>query len=567
MTPMSADLGTRSDAFSALQHFQRARRRAGVQQVLARLSGQERPLLAYDEVRRKLRAVEVPVAELKEIPLAAIVGSVGRYNDFTREFLPKQDSDARRWVEVRLAMTGTSGLPPIEVYQIGDAYFVLDGNHRVSVMRGFGSRTIQAYVTPVRSRVPFTPDTDPSELIIASEYADFFERTGLDALRPGAELSVTVPGQYDALREHIEVHRYYMGLDEEREIHYHEAVAHWYDELFLPTVAAIRSSGLLRDFAGRTETDLYLWLSEHRARLEQETGWQLSSEAVAEGVAGESRLSSRRREQVLDRVVAGSEAPTTSQAHTLAATILVAVSAGDGGRQALEQALTIAEHEGSQLYGLHVFGGPAGGEPGSEALGLRERFLQRCAERGIGAQFAFAYGRPAERILERAVWTDLVVAGLRHPPGGLSARLGSGYLQLLRHAPRPLVAVPAAAGRPERAVLALDGSPRSERALFAAAYIGASWGVRFAVVSVAELGRGAEATLGQARVYLTRYGVDADYVVERGNVASAILNVAEAHGADMVFMGSYRYSRWLEGLLGGVVEEVLLRSPLPVLVL
>ena len=30
-------------------------------------------------------------------PLDAIVGSVGRYQDFTRTFLPKHDSDQDRW--------------------------------------------------------------------------------------------------------------------------------------------------------------------------------------------------------------------------------------------------------------------------------------------------------------------------------------------------------------------------------------------------------------------------------------------------------------------------------------
>lgn len=562
MAPMSG-LGTRTDSIEALQHFRRARRRASVQQVLARLSGNERPLLSYDEVRRKLRAVESPVARLEEIPLDAIVGSVGRYNDFTREFLPRQDSDAARWVGVRVAMTGMTGVPPIEVYRIGDAYFVRDGNHRVSVARELGSPSIQAYVTPVHSRVPFTPDTDPSELIIAAEFADFLERTGLDQVRPGADLRVTAPGRYEQLLEHIEVHRYYMGLDEDREIDYQEAVVHWYDQVFLPVVETIRATGLLHGFEGRTETDLYLWLSEHRARLERETGWQLSSEAVAEGVSGEVRLSPERREQVLDRVTGASEA---GSAPALAATILVPLANDDSGWTALEQALIIAEQEGSHLYGLHTLS-PAVQEPPEEALALRSHFLERCAERGVAAQFAFGRGRPAERIIERAVWTDLIVVALRHPPGqGLPARLGSGYLALLRNSPRPLMAVPGEVRSPRRAVLAYDGGARSEAALFAAAYVSIRWGVRFAVVSVAEIGRGGEAVLGRARVYLERYGVDADYHLERGDVAGALLRVAESHEADMIFMGSYRYSRWLETVLGGVVEGVLLGSSLPVLV-
>jgi len=103
------------------------------------------------------------------------------------------------------------GLPPIEVYQIGEVYFVQDGNHRVSVAYQLGARYIQAYVTEVQTRVPLTPDVQPVDLILMAEYADFLEGTRLDELRPGADLRTSIPGQYQALSEHIDVHRYYMG--------------------------------------------------------------------------------------------------------------------------------------------------------------------------------------------------------------------------------------------------------------------------------------------------------------------------------------------------------------------
>ena len=131
-------------SFDAVQDFLRARRRAGLTEVLAVLSGREAPLLSYDEVRRRLHAVETPTQKLEDVPLDAIVGSVGRTQDFTREFLPRSDADKARWVGVRVAMTGLSGTPPVDLYRIGDAYFVRDGNHRVSVARQLGAKFIQA---------------------------------------------------------------------------------------------------------------------------------------------------------------------------------------------------------------------------------------------------------------------------------------------------------------------------------------------------------------------------------------------------------------------------------------
>jgi hypothetical protein len=54
----------------------------------------------------------------------------------------------------------------------------------------------------------------------------------------------------------------------------------WYENLYKPTVEAIRRLGLLRDFPGRTEADLYLWVMDHRHFLAQE-GRELSPEEAA----------------------------------------------------------------------------------------------------------------------------------------------------------------------------------------------------------------------------------------------------------------------------------------------
>jgi hypothetical protein len=233
-------------AAEAAMDFKRARRRADLREVLSALGARPAPLLSYDDVRRRLHAVESPARYLEDVPLDAIVGSVGRTVDFTREFLPRTDSDKARWVGVKVAMTGLTGTPPVDLYRIGEAYFVRDGNHRVSVARQLGARFIQAYVTPVHARVPLSADVSPDDLIIAEEHARFLESTELDELRPGADLRVTTAGAFERLLDHISVHRYYMGIDEDREVAYPEAVAHWYDTVYLPVREAIRSGGVLR---------------------------------------------------------------------------------------------------------------------------------------------------------------------------------------------------------------------------------------------------------------------------------------------------------------------------------
>src|SRR4030043_162089 len=142
----------------AVQDFRSARQKATLREIIARLTGGSTELLSFDEVRQKLKAQVSPKKVLKEIPISAIIGSVNRYQDFSRDFLPGKNINEQRWANVELANSSFQGLPPIEVYQIGEAYFVSDGNHRVSVAKQIGTAQIQAYVTEVQTRVPLTSD-------------------------------------------------------------------------------------------------------------------------------------------------------------------------------------------------------------------------------------------------------------------------------------------------------------------------------------------------------------------------------------------------------------------------
>jgi hypothetical protein len=197
------------------------------------------------------------------VPVKSIIGSVDRYRDFDSAFLPTQTHTANRWKTINRFYYSDEALPPVKLYQIGDVYFVLDGNHRVSVAREHGVEFIDAEVIEVRSRVPITPEVNADDLEILGEYDEFLERTQLDKLRPEQKIRFTIAGGYEQLLEHIAVHRYFMGIDEQRDISEEEAVTHWYDTVYLPIIEVIREQDSLADFPGRTEADLYLWLMDH----------------------------------------------------------------------------------------------------------------------------------------------------------------------------------------------------------------------------------------------------------------------------------------------------------------
>lgn len=548
-------------ASAAVSDFYRARRRAGLRRLLAQLGGgREQRAISYEEVRKRLRAVESARQELQDVPVDAIVGSVGRYNDFTREFLPRYDAAVERWVGVKMAMTGMEGVPPIQVYRVGDAYFVRDGNHRVSVARQLGVAYLQAYVTPVHTRVPYSPEDDPESLIVKAEYADFLERTRVDELRPGADLRVTEPGAAERLLEHVSVHRYFMGIDEDREVGYEEAVAHFYDTVYLPVVKAIRTSGILGDFPGRTEADLYLWMADHRAKLEEELGWELPGPQVVQGVAGGQLAGEEERGALLRRLAAKGDPGEVAQ---LADDLLVAFDLGDPGMTALEQALVFAQRERARVYGVRVMPEDA---PEEERRRTEEIFDERCRAAGVRGQLAVVAGDPVTRILERARWADVVIANLAYRGRGeVEASLARNVRPLLRHSPRPLLALSGVVTPLERPLVAYDGGPRAEAALFAAVYAALKWGQHPVVLTVEEWDRSAQATLDRARAAFERYGASADYLLRDGPVAERIAQVARDLDRDVILLGSYKHSRFLEDVFGGVPEELLRRAPAPLL--
>jgi nucleotide-binding universal stress UspA family protein len=572
---------------SAVEDFQRARLQAKLESIVARLTGQSTELLSYEEVRQKLRAWERPSEYLEDIPLDAIVGSVGRYRDFTRSFLPKQESSRDRWARVEMAVKSMAGVPPIEVYRVGDAYFVRDGNHRVSVARQLGATQIQAYVTEVESRVPFSPDVGPDDLIVKAEYAEFLERTNIDEVRPEADLRVTAPGQYEVLEEHIEVHRHFMGLEQERHVPYLEAVAHWYDAVYLPVVQLIQQRGILRDFPERTDTDLYLWLAQHRAALEEELGWEVSPDAAAHDMVEKfsqqpGQVLKRVGRRVLETITPDELEPgppvgqwraerlRPRQDERLFADVLVAVNGADGGWSALEQALILAHYEGARLHGLHVVSTEEDQESG-EAEAIRTEFSHRCQGAGVEGRLVLETGEVQRAICERARWADLVVLSLNYPPApGAIAKLGSGLTTIIRRCPRPVLTVPRAPSELHHGLLAYDGTPKAKEALFVATYVAAHWAVPLTVVTVVEGERVGPEAVDEARQYLRAHGVSADCVaVNSGRadtVAESILEVVEERGCDLILMGGYGGGPVVEVLLGSQVDRVLRESRWPALI-
>jgi uncharacterized ParB-like nuclease family protein len=239
-------------------------------------------LIAFNDILSHLSIRGQYDAGLQEIAIDKIIGSVNRYADFDDAFLPRQKHTRSRWEKIDRAYLRDEILPPVDVYQIGDFYFVIDGNHRVSVAKKRGQRWIDAHV--VKIDIPYEIDRsfDFNQLILKKEQAQFYETTNLKKLYPDANIEMSIPGLFDRLREHIDAHRFYTSEYLQHEISYEKAVSSWYENIYLPLVNIIRERKILEQFPERTEADLYFWIIEHLAYLKAEHRQDVSFEEATQ---------------------------------------------------------------------------------------------------------------------------------------------------------------------------------------------------------------------------------------------------------------------------------------------
>jgi hypothetical protein len=396
---------------AALRDFQAARQKAGIQEVLARITGKSTQLLSYEEVAEKLKLRIRTERGLQHIPLDSIVGSVGRYTDFTRTFLPRRADDQERWTGVKATfMESNIGLPPIEVYKVGEVYFVIDGNHRVSIARQEKFTTIEARVIELQTDIKLTPDIQPDDLIIKAEHAEFLQSTRIMDLRPNVDLSVTIPGQYEILMAQIYLQKFILVEDQKLNASLQDAVEDWYDNIYIRLAETIRDRGLLRWFPERTITDLYLWISENRSALEKELGWEIQSDIAATDLILERNVQSQSGSWRKARTA-------TRYTDHLFTDILVPLSGDEASWDSLEQAIIIARHESARLHGLHIVDSKEKVQS-PNALAVQTQFNQKCIEANVEGKLAIEFGEITKKICERATMTDLIVLKIENPPMG-----------------------------------------------------------------------------------------------------------------------------------------------------
>jgi uncharacterized ParB-like nuclease family protein len=287
---MPAPRSTGLAGVDAQHDFLRARRRATIAKLSARLRGEPGDVsvvLPYEEVIEALGFASEHSVGLTVVPLDQIVGSVGRGRDFDRRFRPTSGRSRGRWEQIAAAARRGEAFPPVDLVKVGQLYFVRDGHHRVSVARALGREDIDAYVTEVVTRVDADRAMTLSDLPLKSHERVFFERVPVPP-SARAEISLTDPDDYDELAEAVEAWGFRAIQSHRDPLDREETAKLWLETEYRPVVAMLREAGLVQ---GSTETEAYMSVAAERYRLLRTHDW---SEDVLRRV-----IEGRRRRRLL----------------------------------------------------------------------------------------------------------------------------------------------------------------------------------------------------------------------------------------------------------------------------
>jgi hypothetical protein len=243
------------------------------------------PLLDLDDVRARLGLRTQVARSVRPIEVASIVGTAGRCCDFDRCFHPLRPNLEERARAVKRRFPA-GDFPAIEVVQVGDAYFVVDGHHRVAAARDLGVAAIDAEVIELPTDYGLRPDVSLEDVTLASAERRFREDSGLALARPTARILAARPTSYSDLLTAVKSHGYDLCRTKGECVPPLEVAAHWLDCVYLPLLDAARSFGLTKSLPLR-EGDLVLsLLRAQQASFGETVDCRALANAAASSAAG-----------------------------------------------------------------------------------------------------------------------------------------------------------------------------------------------------------------------------------------------------------------------------------------
>ena len=265
--------------------------------------GKNDTLIEFSSIEKNLENVNQVNLGIKTIPIDKIVGSLGRYQDFTENFLPQKTRVSGKYESVKDLLLQGKILPAIKVYQILDRYFVIDGHHRVTVAKNeLNAKDIDAEVIKIlfdlklSSEKKYSYDTEHAKsFLIRLEGNTFENKTNLRNSILKYPIKMTELTSFGKLFEEINTFKknFNKGELSKKPIIYSSYL--WYEKRFLPAVEIIIAERILDHFRQRTYSDLYLWIQLHKYYLSQKAGYDVGFDFTADDF-----LKKYRRSKFLD---------------------------------------------------------------------------------------------------------------------------------------------------------------------------------------------------------------------------------------------------------------------------
>ena len=205
---------------------------------------------SFNEQQAKEEDVEFIDHGVKTIDLDQIIGSVGKYHDFDSQFRPKKYISGKRFQNIKKNMREGKPLPPVQLYQIRNDYYVLDGNHRVAAAKELGQFDIRAKVIELLSA------KNTMENLLYIERIKFYKETGLPE-----KIDLTEVGKYIFLEKQIKKHQNHLTNISGKETEFKKAAQDWYNTIYTPLATIINNGTLIKYFPRRSVADLYTYIA------------------------------------------------------------------------------------------------------------------------------------------------------------------------------------------------------------------------------------------------------------------------------------------------------------------
>jgi hypothetical protein len=158
---------------TALNCFKSAWVKGIVFRLFARILRRKACLQELNDIQAGLKLHSSHYSGLRVVSINSIVGTEGKASDFDLRFHPRSEASRERWVNVAMEYLCCFSTPPVQLTRIGNAYFVRDGHHRISVARAFGQTSIDAEVVTWNASQPFSWQPDTVHNLHGLQQADF----------------------------------------------------------------------------------------------------------------------------------------------------------------------------------------------------------------------------------------------------------------------------------------------------------------------------------------------------------------------------------------------------------